>query len=136
MAYFAFNEVDGIAVAPHGNAVAPAAQFPGSAGEPLTPLEWSVVRIARNDGRRTLRAPDWTSTLARLFFSDSNPRLADPRLEALRRLAVLAWHDGPAVPAHELQAFLGAGFTTEQLRAINVYIDTASERDRGTVAFL
>jgi alkylhydroperoxidase family enzyme len=71
-----------------------------------------------------------------VLFSDTNPPLADPRLEALRRLAVLCWHDGPAVPSHEVLALLDAGFTSEQHVAIKEHIHSLSERDRGTVALL
>jgi hypothetical protein len=102
----------------------------------LTQLEWSVVAIGRKDSRSSLRKPGWFSVLGRVLFSNTNPRLADPRLEALRRLAVLSWHDGPALPLHEIRALLDAGFTLEQYDAIKEHIHAFSERDRGTVALL
>ena len=52
-------------------------------------LEWSVIRFARLDRLWTIRAAGrirrfWNWVLAR-----GNPELADPKLEALRRMAVL-----------------------------------------------
>jgi len=136
MAYLAFNDIDGGPAAPRGWGPVAVAPHDTAAPDLLTTLEWSVVGIARNDSRRSLNLPKRKSALTRFLFSESNPRLADPRLEALRRLAVLVWHDGPAVPPDECDTFLSAGFTGEQLHAVSTYIVAARERDRGTVALL
>ncbi len=136
MAYLAFNETDGLAVAQPGRFPAPVSKTVAARDDMLTTLEWSVVRLARNDSRRSLRAPGRWSGLIRLLFGETNPRLADPRLEALRRLAVLVWHDGPLVCVDDSRALLDAGFTAAQLHAITAHIHVVRERDRGTVALL
>lgn len=92
----------------------------------LGALEWSVVAIARNDSLSSLRAPGRMSVaLGNIFGRRQNPRLADPRLEALRRMAVLAWHQGFAVPVSEIKAFLAAGFTADQYETVLASIGTA-----------
>jgi hypothetical protein len=92
----------------------------------LGPLEWSVVAVARKDRVSSLRNPGRLSTaLGNLFGTRSNPRLADPRLEALRRLAVLAWHHGFALPVSEIRAFLAAGFTVSQYETVLASISAA-----------
>lgn len=87
---------------------------PTAAG--LSPLEWSVVALARRDRLASLDRPGRLSiALGAVFGGRSrSPHLADPRLEALRRMAVLSWHRGFAVPANELKTFLRAGFSTAQ----------------------
>ena len=52
------------------------------------------------------------------FGSRRNPDLADPRLEALRRLAVIAWHRGYAIATAEIRAFKQAGFTMAQYELV------------------
>ncbi|KTT72048.1 hypothetical protein NS334_09740 [Sphingomonas endophytica] len=81
----------------------------------LSALEWSVVALARNDRLSSLRQPGrMAKALGIVFKSPHNPMLADERLEALRRIAVLGWHYGYTVPTEELSRFLHAGFTTAQ----------------------
>ena len=85
----------------------------------LSALEWSVVALARRDRLSTLAQPGAISmAMGRLFGTSNNPRLADPRLEALRRLAVQAWHRGYVVPKSEIKSFLEAGFTLEHFETI------------------
>jgi hypothetical protein len=60
--------------------------------------------------------------------SRPNPRLADQRLEALRRVAVLGWHYGYTIPTEELRAFLAAGFSLDQYELVQDSIGRA----RGT----
>jgi alkylhydroperoxidase family enzyme len=109
MAYVAFNEPGAAALA--DIAVPPAA----SADEGrLSALEWSVVALARRDTLGSLRHPSRLSLAMRVVLKTPNPRLADERLEALRRMAVLAWHHNYAVPGHEVKAFLAAGFSPAQ----------------------
>lgn len=91
----------------------------------LSALEWSVVAIAERDRLSSLREPGRVSVaLGTLFGRGTNPRLADPRLEALRRLAVLTWHHGYAVPVSAIKAFLKAGFTTDQYEVVAASIET------------
>lgn len=81
----------------------------------LSALEWSVVALARNDRLSTLRIPSRVRVaMGILFAARHNPMLADPRLEALRRIAVLSWHYGFAVSGTEVDAFITAGFSSDQ----------------------
>jgi hypothetical protein len=78
-------------------------------------LEWSVIRLARVDGLSTLRPPGrivrfWNWLMGRT----GGPELANERLEALRRMAVLSWHFGFTVPGDDVAGFLSAGFSPDQ----------------------
>ncbi|HZU50935.1 MAG TPA: hypothetical protein VE968_03575 [Sphingomicrobium sp.] len=89
----------------------------GSKGqEPrFSDLEWSVIRLARLDRLWTLRTPTRLSRFfRRLVGRNPNPALANPRLETLRRIAVLSWHFGFTVPGDDISEFLRAGFSLEQ----------------------
>jgi len=100
----------------------------------LTALEWSVVAIARKDRLSSLRSPGRMSiALGVLFGEGHNPRLADPRLEALRRMAVLTWHNGYTVPPHEVRAFLAAGFSADQYELMVDSIGVARRRSDGVL---
>jgi hypothetical protein len=80
----------------------------------FSPLEWSVIRLARVDGLWTIRSAGpvrrWWNWLA----GRGNPALANPRLEALRRIAVLSWHYGFTVPGNDVAEFLSQGFSPGQ----------------------
>ena len=118
MAYLAFDEF---------GAVQQAATADRPAKDRLSPLEWAVVVLARGDTLATLREPGRLSVaLGNLFGKQANPRLADPRLEALRRLAVRVWHDRVSVPAQEMAEFLAAGFTTGQYHTMLASIRAAT----------
>lgn len=99
----------------------------------LSALEWSVVALARRDSLSTLRQPGRIAmAMGTLFGERPNPRLADPRLEALRRIAVLSWHHGYTVDGDEVRAFLNAGF---DLRQYELVVDSiAADRARATSA--
>jgi len=107
MAYLNFSELQGSPVA----APADVATVTGLSG-----LEWSVVAIAQKDRLSSLKTPGRMSMAMGVIFGkqNANPQLADPRLEALRRMSVLAWHHGFAVPRHEIRRFHEAGFTADQ----------------------
>lgn len=107
MAYLNFTPL-------HGNAVAAPPELLAEAG--FSALEWQVIALARRDRLSSLRNPGRTAKLLGLIFGSqgASSKLADHRLEALRRLAVLAWHRGPALPKHEVEAFHAAGFTPAQ----------------------
>src|SRR5690242_17698190 len=57
-----------------------------------------------------------------LFGLRSANELAGPRLEALRRLAVIAWHRGYAVHSSEIHAFKQAGFSMAQYELVRASI--------------
>ncbi len=100
----------------------------------LTALEWSVVALARSDRLATIRRPGRIAiAMVGLFGSRHNPKLADPRLEALRRMAVLSWHHGLAVREGEVEAFLTAGFTSGQYELLVASTSgTAARSEVGT----
>ena len=93
----------------------------------LSALEWSVVALAQRDRLSSLRHPSPMSiALGKVFGSRRrDPNLADPKLEALRRMAVLSWHRGYAVPVSELAAFFAAGFDTDQYETMLASISAA-----------
>ncbi len=66
-----------------------------------------------------------------LFGRGTASRLADPRLEALRRVAVYVWERGYAVPAAEVDRFEAAGFTRAQLRLM---VESVTEGEVVTLA--
>jgi hypothetical protein len=120
MAYLTFAEgstVAGQPVRQPRHDVEPSAPEP--AAPSLSPLEWLVVAVGKQDRLSSLREPSRLSTaLGSLFGPQRNPRLADERLEALRRIAVLSWHYGYVVPGHEVSRFIAAGFTPEQYELV------------------
>ncbi|CAN5320435.1 hypothetical protein BH10PSE15_BH10PSE15_11060 [soil metagenome] len=78
-------------------------------------LEWSVIAVARRDRISSLDEPGAISrAFGGLFGFGKASRLAEPKLETLRRLAVHAWRRGYALPASEVASFLKAGFTMAQ----------------------
>ncbi|WP_199555462.1 hypothetical protein [Sandaracinobacteroides hominis] len=78
----------------------------------FTDLEWSVVAIARRDPLSSIEAPGrLASKLDALLGRQRTPRLADPRLEALRRFVVVDHHMGKYLPDREIAHFVGAGFS-------------------------
>lgn len=108
MAYLAFAEVAA------GSAAVPApASF--RAKPAFSPLEWSVVALARRDKVASLREPGRVAVAMGVLFGERpNPRLADPKLEALRRMAVLSWRHGYEVDTSEIRRFVAAGYDLRQ----------------------
>jgi hypothetical protein len=93
----------------------------------LSGLEWSVVALAKRDSMASLRTPGRVAkAMALLFGTETQTPIADPRLEALRRLAVHGWHRGFAVPLDEIRRFHAAGFSAAQLELVL----TSISRDR------
>lgn len=80
----------------------------------FSPLEWQVIALARRDSLSSLRGPSRLALALGSVLRVHNPRLADPRLEALRRIAVLSWRHGYVVAPAEVRAFVEAGYTLEQ----------------------
>jgi hypothetical protein len=113
MAYISFAEGE-LLPAP-STAPAQAASF--------SALEWSVIALARRDRLSSLNEPGRVSrALASLFGLWRDSALADGRLEALRRMSVLAWHKGYQVPGSELRAFRQAGFTMDHYEMLQASI--------------
>jgi hypothetical protein len=116
MAYLALTDGVTAAIAPASaflpapSSSAPKADSPAG----FSALEWSVVMLARHDRPSSLREPGRAAKfLGRIFGEAFNRRLADPRLEALRRMAVLTWHHSYSIPKAELQAFFAAGYSAD-----------------------
>jgi hypothetical protein len=86
----------------------------------FTALEWQVVALAQQDSLSTLETPSrLTLALEAVFgFKRVNPELANPALEALRRISVLAWHRGHVLPQSQIKAFHDAGYSEDQLETL------------------
>ncbi|MBB3957519.1 hypothetical protein [Novosphingobium sediminicola] len=86
----------------------------------LTKLERLAIHIARSDGIDSLAQPERGNRFTRWLFRADRPNpLADPRLEALRRYAVLLRLRGDAMPADETRRLLDAGFARETLNEVH-----------------
>jgi hypothetical protein len=119
MAFLAFSDLPGFAV--------PAAAAAAQDSRPgFSALEWSVVAIAERDRLSSLRTPGRMAVaLGTVFGGKQDTRLADSRLEALRRIAVLTWHQGYRVAESAVRAFLAAGFTLDQYELLAGSITSA-----------
>jgi len=97
----------------------------------FSPLEWKVIALARRDRLSSLAEPGPISrALGGLFGLGSNSRLADPKLEAVRRIAVHAWHKGYTLPISEIAAFKAEGFTSAQVETLLASVGTARAASR------
>jgi hypothetical protein len=93
---------------------------PTVADEPLSVLERRIIELAREDRMETLRPFKKRSWLATLILGPARPSpvLANERLEALRRLAVQAWHHGYTLPVSALREARLAGYDETQIGAV------------------
>ena len=96
----------------------------------FTDLEWSIIRLAQVHGLWTLRPATrmrrfWNRLLAR----NPNPTLSNPRLESLRRMAVLSWQFGFTVDGQDIADFTRAGFSLEQYELLVISILGAGSND-------
>lgn len=82
-------------------------------------LEWSVIALSQRDTLGSLRTPSRVSrAFGGLFGRGTASRLADPKLEALRRVAVYARHRGFALPVTEISNFHENGFSEAQMETL------------------
>lgn len=104
--------------------------MPAAAATPrLSALEWSVVALAANDPLSSLRTPGRMAVAMGALFGDHRrSSLADPRLEALRRIAVLGRHQGYTVAPTEIRAFVAAGFSEDQYELVIDSLHAATRR--------
>ncbi|WP_159978828.1 MULTISPECIES: hypothetical protein [unclassified Novosphingobium] len=88
--------------------------------QPLSALEHRVVALARQDGLGTLRPHRKRGWLSRLVLGPTPPSamLANEQLEALRRLAVYAWHQGYTLPVSALKEARAAGHSEAKIGAV------------------
>ena len=114
----AYLDIDNMFAAPVRTRTAET--VPAEAGTTgFSALEWSVVAVSRRDSLSSLREPGRMSrALGGLFGIGATSRLADSKLEALRRLAVHAWRRGYALPQAEIDRFVDAGFTLSQAETL------------------
>jgi hypothetical protein len=116
----------------------PVETVPQPTAEParLSALEWSIVALAERDTIASLREPGRIAAALESLFGLHRPnKLANPRLEVLRRLAVFAWRQGWKVPASELKTFLAEGFTLDHYELIQASIAASRtpSRQRGAI---
>ena len=101
----------------------------------FSPLEWTVIMLAKGDSLASLRTPGRLSrALGGVLGLGTRSRLADPRLEALRRLSVHAWRRATSLPAAEVTRFFEAGFNATQLSTLLRSITAAAPSPAGARA--
>lgn len=84
---------------------------------PFSALELRVIALSGREPASSIEAPSkLDSFLAKLFAIRLAKPLADPRLEALRRFAILARTAGDRLADREVNAFIRAGFSRVQAR--------------------
>ena len=112
------------------------AEAPRESQEPeFTPLEWSIVRLARSHDLSTIREPGRVRRFfAWLIGRNASRRLANDRLEALRRMAVLSRHFGFSISGEDVADFLSAGFTPEQYELLVTSVRAAARPQRRVVS--
>ena len=98
----------------------------------LSALEWSIVAMAEHDSLASIREPRPIHARSCALSSDckSPNRLANDRLETLRRVAILAWHHGWNVPKSEFAAFRAAGFSDDQFELMQKSVGQARAAHR------
>lgn len=127
----------GTAFAAAGAQIVPAPwASPAEETNEFSGLEWNVIVLARRDSIASLNTPGpLARALGGLFGLGRQSTLADPRLEALRRIAVHAWHRGYTLPVSEIKRFFAAGFTSGQIETLLASISSGrtAARRRGVV---
>lgn len=118
MAYLNFREAELSGAFPHALFASPQPAPVPAEAIGFSPLEWLVVALAERDSLGSLRQPSRIGAALNRLFASSERRLANPQLEAVRRLAVHVWHRGYQVPPSELAAFRLAGFTAGQAETL------------------
>jgi hypothetical protein len=97
-------------------------------------LEWTVIAMSRRDTVSSLATPGpLARALGSLFGLGRKSMLADPQLEALRRLAVHAWHRGYTLPVSEIKRFLSAGFSVGQFETLLASVASQRAGRRRTI---
>lgn len=94
-----------------------------TASETLTLTERRILALARTDGMQSLKPARKRGWFLRFVLGPTppSPTLANERLEALRRLAVRAWHHGYTLPVSALKEARAAGWSEAKIGAV---IDT------------
>lgn len=86
----------------------------------LSALEHRIIDLARQDGLATLRPVKKRGWLLRLILGPTPPSamLANEQLEALRRLAVMAWHHGYTLPVSAVKEAHRAGHSEAKIGTV------------------
>jgi hypothetical protein len=130
MAYMEFAGHRGAALS--APVLPPARPHPDEAHD-LSRREWTIVRLAREDGLSSLREEGRLGRFVRMIFGieRKNP-LSNDRLEALRRIAVLSWHHGYNVAPSEIGDFLSSGYSEPQYEQLTrrIAAERAASRTR------
>lgn len=96
------------------------------AGQPLSYLDWKVVEMGRADGPRSLNPEGFLARVSRdLFGLPVATRLANDKLEALRRFSVRAWY-WDLIRTADLHALLDAGYS--RTHAVEIVAHVAAFR--------
>lgn len=94
-------------------------QTDSEGGSGFTPLQWRVIELTREDSVASLREETKFGKFLRLIFGWGAKRpLADAKLEALRRMAVMSWHHGYNVDGGNIEAFLASGYSLDQYETL------------------
>lgn len=126
MAYMNFSEAGALAAA-NAATVGRGERQPIPRAD-FSPLEWTVISLARHDRPARDGKPGRARRiLALLFGEDMAMPLADPRLESLRRVAVSLWRSRRATDA-TVNRFFQHGFTPAQLDLLGVNIAAVTGR--------
>lgn len=119
----AYLDIDNLFASPSGARAADTVDAAAPLTTGFSALEWSVIALAKRDTLRSLAGPSRISrAIGSLFGLGTASRLADPQLEALRRIAVYAWRRGFALPMAEIEQFLAAGYHESQLETLVVSV--------------
>ncbi|KQM65684.1 hypothetical protein ASE75_05440 [Sphingomonas sp. Leaf17] len=93
----------------------------------LTPLERTTVLLSIHDSRCSLGASPRFDRIVGALFGIARPsRLADVRLEALRRYAILLRMDGDSIDPVETATLRDLGFSAGQMVAVRALIAQAA----------
>jgi hypothetical protein len=89
---------------------------------PLTELDWRIVETARENGPRSLNPDGKFGRFLKSFFGlPINRRLANDKLDALRRFSVRAWF-WDLIRTSDLRAFTDAGYSSNAAFQILAYV--------------
>ena len=113
-------------IEPAHAAFVPAAPVPFDEGIPEAQFSRSrMVGHPASQGRpvvdsasRDAAAPVFERTAS----SQSQPDSANPKLESLRRMAVLSWHFGFTVDGEDVAEFIESGFSLEQYELLVISV--------------
>lgn len=114
MAYLQFEEIQGSAAVIASRTAQPT----------LDALDREVVRMSFNDHRSSLKEPAWLARIGIWMGSIRRKNgLANPRLELLRRYAILYRLKGKTLSANEELALVGAGYDLAAIREVRRLVD-------------